>query len=88
VLGAILLEVAASAALTVAFMNRKYESSRLYDRLIEESESQPRFDQPGRLAAEIRGSLRALEDPLPWLVAGSVLAVLGLALLVVARRRR
>ena len=88
VLGAILLEVAASAALTVAFINRRYESNVLYDRLIQQtSDAHTQKASPG-IVADVRGSIRGLEDPLPWLLAGVLLALLGLALLVVARPRR
>jgi hypothetical protein len=81
----ILLASAAAACLTVAYINRNYESSEFWDRLIRQrmQMSVPGID--GRDVLE--GTARALEDPLPWLVAGVLLALLAALALGLAARR-
>jgi hypothetical protein len=77
----LLLEAAAAAALTVAFLNRNFESSQLWDLMLDRT-------RRGNLDAEVLGSARGLEDPLPWLIAGVIFAILGAGVLIAAARRR
>jgi len=86
IVAALLLTAAASACLTFAYVNRGYESSETWDRLTDVAPSMP--PSLPRFQEALRGSARSLEEPLPWLVVGVVLAVMALVSLTVAVRRR
>lgn len=68
IFAALLLAVAATASLIFAYVNRRYESSDFWNR----ATGAPN----GAIEEVLRASARPLEDPLPWLIAGTVLAVM------------
>jgi hypothetical protein len=78
---------AAGSALTMAYVNRNHESGELWDEIVSRSE------QPNPLGAEpladaLMSSARGLEDPMPWLITGAILALLAALALGLAASRR